>query len=154
MNEPDDTPVKSCTGCSWQTVPSGQCISTNDQSNADTGSVPSSGSVAFAEKSMVSPTFHVVDGDGDVIVTVGARLPDEMTTCAVSDAPNGSVTRTLAVCRAVSLNVYCAVGPVASSNEPSPSRSHAYVNGSPSESVDALASKCTVNGTAPDVASL
>src|SRR3954469_18965706 len=41
MNDPDRTPWMSSIGCWWQCETSGQCSITTDQSNAESGSVPS-----------------------------------------------------------------------------------------------------------------
>src|SRR4051794_4275530 len=67
-NEPLRTPVKVCSGWSWQV--DGQCSRTTDHDRADAGSVPSSVSVAAPEKLIVSPTFQVVPALGASIVGV------------------------------------------------------------------------------------
>ncbi len=46
---------------------------------------------------MTSPTCQVVPAAGRLIVAVGAVLPTVIVTESVSDAPTGSVTRSVAV---------------------------------------------------------
>src|SRR6476646_3733173 len=73
--------------CSWHPRPSGQCSMASVQERADAGSVPSSGSVAWPEKVMRSPTFHVND-DAGVSMTgegewfVEAVVNDQFTSAA------------------------------------------------------------------------
>src|SRR4029453_7763771 len=95
VNEPDDTPAKVCTTCSWQF--DGQCCSTKAQLSAEGGSGPSCPSVAEPMNDMTSPTFHVVPAAGLLIVATGAVLPTVMVTVFAPDAPEGSVTRRAAV---------------------------------------------------------
>lgn len=65
--------------------------------SADAGSVPCCGSVAAPENVITSPTFHVVPAAGVSITAVGGVLPAEIGTESVPLAPDGSVTRSVAV---------------------------------------------------------
>ena len=73
----------------------------------------------------MSPTFQVVLAAGVSITAVGGVLPAEIVTADVPVAPDGSVTRRVAVRVPGCVYVKLAVAEVASSNAPSPSRSHA-----------------------------
>src|SRR5262245_66235875 len=81
----------------------------------------------------------------------GGVLPAPMTKVPVPIAPPPSVARRATVTLSGVVYVHWVVGPVASSNAPSPSRSHAYVSGVCSGSDDRVASKSTVSGVAPYV---
>ena len=74
-------------------------------------------------------------GSGDTaMLAVGARLPGTICTRRSAAAPSLSVTRRPTDTGRVPGNVARAVAPVASSNWPSPSRSHACVSSRPSGS--------------------
>src|SRR5205807_9252329 len=94
---PPVTPVNVFIGCTWQLVGVRQWCITTCQVNADAGSVPCCGSVAWPEKVTTSPTAHVNDAEGESMNAVGASLPAWIVTAFVSAAPNGSVTVSLAV---------------------------------------------------------
>src|SRR5512133_110229 len=64
VNDPLPTPVAVWITCVWQSVEVKQWCRMNDQLSADAGSVPSWASVAWPEKLMTSPTFHVMLDDG------------------------------------------------------------------------------------------
>ena len=63
------TPANVCATCEWHV--DGQCRTSSEKENADAGSVPSSWSVAVAEKPIVSPTAHVSVDGGDCSVATG-----------------------------------------------------------------------------------
>ncbi len=65
----------------------GQWCMTSDHVSAEGGSVPSCGSVAEPANAITSPTLHVVDPDGAVIVAVGGIEPAWITTDFVPTAP-------------------------------------------------------------------
>src|SRR5262245_42489372 len=95
----------------------------SDHVSAEAGSVGSCASVAWPEKLIVSPTFHVRVEAGESMTATGAVLPAVMVTEVVSLAPWSSVTRRLAVYTPAVVYVNVAVGVVASPNIPSPLRS-------------------------------
>jgi len=69
----------------------------SDQDSLVSGSVPSCGSLAWPEKSIVSPTVQVRVGVGVSMTAVGGELPAEIVTEAGSlTSPRLSVTVSLA----------------------------------------------------------
>jgi hypothetical protein len=107
-------------------------------------------SLAVPLNEIVSPDAQVVCGVGVTIVAVGGVLPGSTTKLAMLVADAWSVTSSLTVTFVLAEYVRDAVTPVASSNWPSPSRSHWNVSpeNGPS-SVVADASNWTVSGTPP-----
>jgi hypothetical protein len=135
--------------CAWQF--DGQCWSRSVQVSLDAGSVPSCASFAVPENEITSPTRHVTDDVGVMIVGVGGVLLAEIVSGALSAAaPWLSVTRSLAVYVPGWVYVHDGFAAVESSKSPSPSRSHANEMVSPgSGSLDPEPSNCTVSGALP-----
>ncbi len=98
-----------------------------DHRNADGGSDPCSASPDPPEKLIVSPTFHVKEVLGVLMNGVGGVSLTLTTVEATSERPWLSLTRTRTVTASCEALVYvnCGAWEVASSNAPSPSRSHA-----------------------------
>src|SRR6266536_2138558 len=113
MTDPPATPVKVFIGWLWQSVRVMQWCRISVQVNAEAGSVPCCGSLACPEKAIVSPTAQVSEPDGESMTAVGAALPAEMVTVAVSVALYGSVTVSLAVYVPTAAYVWLTVAVVA-----------------------------------------
>ena len=96
-NEPLATPLKVWIGWTWQEFGSvGQWCMSRDQVRRAAPSVPSSASVAWPEKLIVSPTAQVRALVGLSMNAVGAVLLTEIEIVALFEAPPGSVTRSRA----------------------------------------------------------
>ena len=124
-NDPLATPTKSCMGCTWQAL--GQWLMSNDHDSRVAASVPSSASVAWPEKAMVSPTFQLPAPVGASITGTGAVFggPTTIVAASVSNAPAWSVTRSRTVYSPLVVNARLVAAVAASSNAPSLSRSQA-----------------------------
>ena len=97
LNEPDATPAKSSSSCTWQLPGSSgaQWWRSSDQLSALAGSVPCCASVAEPEKEICWPGRHCRLAAGEAIVACGAVLASVLIVIGslTSEAPRLSVTR-------------------------------------------------------------
>src|SRR2546421_202193 len=136
------TPWKVWIRCVWQFDDEKQWWRISVQSSLDGARVPSSASVALPEKEMAWPTRQWSDEVGDVIVGVGGVFPGVSAIGEeIVETPWLSVTSSVAVIVPAVEYVRVGLTAVESSYAPSPSRSQAYVIGSPSGSLEPPPSK-------------